>query len=239
MDTEYQQFQLPATSSFSFQPNGNLLTGAKRAMGYVPYGLLLLLLFILLLLTGIKFGELHKDVQAIKVHMGRMVHEWETYTEDTGLAPPTEDEANNKVVLERITPVQGSCKNDWVFFQSSCYLVHSGTSNWSQAEQQCVSHGGHLLVLNTVEELDYISKIVQIHRSYWIGLADHGNEGQWGWVDGTEMNPTLHVWDVGQPDNWGNKEDCGQIHHSVGRYRKMLNDADCKLNFSYICKVQA
>lgn len=78
MDTEYQQFQLPATSSFSFQPNGNLLTGktrvwpgggvlellwesglavcagAKRAMGYVPYGLLLLLLFILLLLTGIK-----------------------------------------------------------------------------------------------------------------------------------------------------------------------------------------
>lgn len=29
-------------------------------------------------------GELHKDVQAIKVHMGRMVHEWESYTEGTG-----------------------------------------------------------------------------------------------------------------------------------------------------------
>lgn len=78
-------------------------------MGYVPYGLLLLLLFILLLLTVnldpnakpaasphrsspalqtrspcFTVGELHKDVQAIKVHMGRMVHEWETYTEDTG-----------------------------------------------------------------------------------------------------------------------------------------------------------
>lgn len=44
-------------------------------------------------------------------------------------------------------------------FQSSCYLLSSGTSPWSQAEQHCASHGGHLLVLNTVEELVNLSTI--------------------------------------------------------------------------------
>lgn len=47
----------------------------------------------------------------------------------------------------------GNCKTDWVSFQSSCYLFSSSTSTWRQAEQQCASHGGHLLVLNTIEEL--------------------------------------------------------------------------------------
>lgn len=79
MDSEYQQFQFPATSSFSSRHFVNLQTGktpvgpcwdgvvelllethldmcagVKRTLVYVPYGLLLLLLFILLLLTGIK-----------------------------------------------------------------------------------------------------------------------------------------------------------------------------------------
>lgn len=78
MDSEYQQFQFPAANSFSSQYSVNLQTGktrvghgdsvlelllethlvvcagVKRTLVYVPYGLLLLLLFILLLLTGIK-----------------------------------------------------------------------------------------------------------------------------------------------------------------------------------------
>ena len=49
-------------------------------------------------------------------------------------------------------------------------------------------------------------------------------------------------WDKGQPDNWDyreNGEDCGQIHSSAIRKRKLWNDADCNLAYPYICETKA
>ncbi|KAK7933928.1 hypothetical protein WMY93_004824 [Mugilogobius chulae] len=46
-------------------------------------------------------------------------------------------------------------------------------------------------------------------------------------------------WDKGQPDDWDymeNGEDCGQLHSSNRRKRKLWNDADCSLKFRYICE---
>lgn len=37
---------------------------------------------------------------------------------------------------------------------------------------------------------DYISKIVEIQHSYWIGLVEREHEGHWSWVDGTDFNST-------------------------------------------------
>lgn len=47
----------------------------------------------------------------------------------------------------------GTCSEGWVSYQSSCYLVSITSITWSKAEEQCKAHGGHLLVLNTAEEL--------------------------------------------------------------------------------------
>lgn len=49
----------------------------------------------------------------------------------------------------------------------------------------------------------------------------------------------LRFWDEGQPDNWDymeNGEDCGQLHASAQRKRKLWNDADCNLLYRYICE---
>lgn len=49
-------------------------------------------------------------------------------------------------------------------------------------------------------------------------------------------------WDEGQPDNWFTAygdEDCGQIHNSAHRIRKLLNDGNCLSNFGYICEARA
>lgn len=48
-------------------------------------------------------------------------------------------------------------------------------------------------------------------------------------------------WDDGQPDNWDYREsgeDCGQIHSSEKRKRKMWNDADCNIRYPYICETR-
>lgn len=51
----------------------------------------------------------------------------------------------------------------------------------------------------------------------------------------------FRFWDDGQPDNWDyreNGEDCGQIHSSSKRIRKLWNDADCQLQYRYICEAR-
>lgn len=52
-----------------------------------------------------------------------------------------------------IVTTPGTCKEGWTSFQRSCYLLSTSTTTWSRAEEQCRSHGGHLVVLNNVEEL--------------------------------------------------------------------------------------
>uniref|UniRef100_A0A8C2XNQ6 C-type lectin domain-containing protein n=1 Tax=Cyclopterus lumpus TaxID=8103 RepID=A0A8C2XNQ6_CYCLU len=139
-----------------------------------------------------------------------------------------------------------TCMEGWVSFQTSCYVLASTAMIWSKAEEQCQRHGGHLVVLNNVEELvrftDYISKVVDIKYNYWIGLVEREHEGHWSWVDGTNFNSTPILWDNDQPDNWEyyseNGEDCGQIHASKRRKRKMLNDADCNLPYHFICETR-
>uniref|UniRef100_A0A3Q0SJ22 Asialoglycoprotein receptor-like 1 n=1 Tax=Amphilophus citrinellus TaxID=61819 RepID=A0A3Q0SJ22_AMPCI len=120
-------------------------------------------------------------------------------------------------------------------FLSHCYLLATTSVTWSKAEDLCKAHGGHLLVLNN----DYISKIIPVRHNYWIGLVERQHEGQWSWVDGTDLRSTPMFWDKGQPDDWDyreNGEDCGQLHGSERRKRKLLNDAECTQSYRYICE---
>uniref|UniRef100_A0A665TLN8 Asialoglycoprotein receptor-like 1 n=1 Tax=Echeneis naucrates TaxID=173247 RepID=A0A665TLN8_ECHNA len=116
----------------------------------------------------------------------------------------------------------------WVSFQSKCYLMSTSTVTWSKAESLCQSVRGHLLVLNSVEELDFISNVAEARYSYWIGLVEH-EEGHWTWVDGTDFNTTPTV----------NGEDCGQLHPSYRNQRKLWNDADCGQQYYYICESES
>ncbi|KAM3867683.1 asialoglycoprotein receptor 2-like [Diretmus argenteus] len=175
----------------------------KRRLVYVLYGVPVLLLLTLLLVTGIK------------------------------CIPPVQH------YLEPIVPVRGRCDEGWVFFQSSCYLLSTEIATWSRAEEQCKTHAAHLLVVNNVEELDYISKIVVVLEHYWIGLVEREHEGHWTWVDGTDYRTTPTFWDMDQPDDWDYRqqgEDCAQLHASQKRKRKLWNDADCNLSYRYICE---
>ncbi|XP_016122056.1 asialoglycoprotein receptor-like 1, partial [Sinocyclocheilus grahami] len=133
----------------------------------------------------------------------------------------------------------GPCQEDWVFYEDSCYFQSSSKKSWQIAEKNCVEKGSHLVVVNDLAELDFLSSIVKLSESYWIGLVEK-EEGQWSWVDGTDYSTTEHHWDVGQPDDWDvrvNGEDCGQLHARITVDRRRLwNDADCTISFPYICE---
>uniref|UniRef100_A0A3B3CDI1 Asialoglycoprotein receptor-like 1 n=1 Tax=Oryzias melastigma TaxID=30732 RepID=A0A3B3CDI1_ORYME len=142
--------------------------------------------------------------------------------------------ANHRSTLSSISPSRGSCREGWASFQGSCYWLSSTTATWKKAEETCRSHGAHLLVfINNLSPSnafqDFISQIVVVIFHYWIGLVEPHQEGEWTWVDGTDFSST--------PTE--NGEDCGQLHASVKRIRKLWNDADCNLSYRFICESKA
>ncbi|XP_049434240.1 asialoglycoprotein receptor-like 1 [Epinephelus fuscoguttatus] len=233
MESQYHQFGSSDNSPVSPVPGELRMTaqtGMKRIVVYVLYGVVVLLLLILLMVTGVKFSQLNKEVINVKLSLER-IH----LSSNSGATLP-------EVPLQKIATVSGTCREGWVSFQGGCYFLSTTGLIWHRAETQCKTLGGHLLVLNNVEELDFISQIVEITHNYWIGLVERTHEGHWSWVDGTDFNTTPNWWDVGQPDNWDyreNGEDCGQIHGFERRIRKKLNDADCGLQYRYICEIRA
>ncbi|XP_030594336.1 C-type lectin domain family 4 member E-like isoform X2 [Archocentrus centrarchus] len=236
MESQYHQFGSSDSSSVHEEPKILSQTGMKRIVIFVLYGLLVLLLLILLMVTGIKFSHLSKEITDIKQHLDKMNHGGTTSALSSGETTVTD------VFLEELSPVRGTCAEGWVSYQSHCYLLATTSVTWSKAEDLCKAHGGHLLVLNNVEELDYISKIIPVRHNYWIGLVERQHEGQWSWVDGTDLRSTPMFWDKGQPDDWDyreNGEDCGQLHGSERRKRKLLNDAECTQSYRYICEKRA
>ncbi|XP_062272741.1 asialoglycoprotein receptor-like 1 [Scomber scombrus] len=238
MDSEYHQFEAPHGSSVRREQKFTIEKGMKKIVVSVLYGVLVLLLLILLMVTGIKFSQLNKEVTDVKLHLDRISHRIPSSASSSALhtdgAKPVQE-----VLLSSLVPVRGMCREGWVSFQTSCYLLSRAAATWRKAEEQCRRDGAHLVVLNNVEEVDYISKIVDISVNYWIGLVERDHEDHWSWVDGTDFTSTQAFWDDGQPDNWDyreNGEDCGQLHASEKRKRKLWNDADCNLPYRFICE---
>ncbi|XP_031156664.1 asialoglycoprotein receptor-like 1 isoform X1 [Sander lucioperca] len=245
MMAQYHRFAPSDDSSVQEEHKATAQTvsaGLRRIVVYVLYGVLLLLLLILLMVTGIRFSQLNNGIADVKLSLERISNGGTTSSSSSGQEMVSCATTMQEVILQKLVPVQGTCREGWVSFQRSCYLLSSTTLTWSKAEERCQTHGAHLVVLNNVEELDYISKVVEIRYNYWIGLVERAHEGHWSWVDGTDFNSTPTFWDEGQPDDWDyreNGEDCGQIHSSVTRKRKMWNDADCNLSYPYICETKA
>ncbi|XP_069651825.1 C-type lectin domain family 17, member A-like [Haliaeetus albicilla] len=77
------------------------------------------------------------------------------------------------------------CPWGWAPFGGNCYLFVGGSRRWREAEGSCAAQGGHLLILNTPEEQDFVLRSAPQPRGYWLGLSDREQEGEWRWLDGT------------------------------------------------------
>ncbi|XP_047672852.1 C-type lectin domain family 4 member K-like [Tachysurus fulvidraco] len=64
------------------------------------------------------------------------------------------------------------------------YFTTKRTS-WSKAREECRSKRADLVIINSREEEEYISRVFA--GVAWIGLHDTVQEGKWMWVDCTEV----------------------------------------------------
>uniref|UniRef100_A0AAY4ESS0 C-type lectin domain-containing protein n=1 Tax=Denticeps clupeoides TaxID=299321 RepID=A0AAY4ESS0_9TELE len=117
----------------------------------------------------------------------------------------------------------------WRPLDERCYYFSTSTLPWDEARTDCDTKGARLMSITTVRERVRCTINSEI---YWIGLNDIAEEGKWEWVDGSTYDHYLENWRSGQPDNWDNNEDCGQVGGANGQW----NDENCGVRRRYICK---
>ena len=133
------------------------------------------------------------------------------------------------------TPIQG-CD---VTLNGSCYSHVDDSLNWNQAENCCVTWGGHLASIHSNDVNILLNSIRNRNRWTWIGLSDTANEGVYVWTDGTQYGYDNFA--PGEP-NSVNGESCFHFFNGINTW----NDFDCSSSSrdafgviiltSYICQ---
>lgn len=106
-------------------------------------------------------------------------------------------------------------------------------SGFSGAELNCQGKGGHLVSIHSFDEFQTISTRAQSlgMGDYWIGFHDAQVEGKFVWTDGSPDDFTF--WNGGEPNDYGNGEDCAHVYSSNGTW----NDLDCNALLNFVCKL--
>ena len=113
-----------------------------------------------------------------------------------------------------------------VIYNDSYYFVSNFSTTWTNSDSICNSLGGNLLVIETMEENQFIIDNLNLSDTHspglWIGLRQNFNSliysepnGGWEWVNGVQLtfnenNESWNIyqnWDIGQPNNVNIVED--------------------------------
>ncbi|XP_054471972.1 CD209 antigen-like protein E isoform X4 [Anoplopoma fimbria] len=149
------------------------------------------------------------------------------------------DQLNDNLtkVTKEMERLQLSSQQRWILFSSSCYLLSEESASWDESRQDCRDKGSDLVIVDTLEEQEFLSSIIR--KLTWIGLSDRDNEGTWIWIDGTPLSDTVKYWNE-PPNNGGGhpqsgEQDCVQI--VVRRNpRGNWNDLRCDKSRQWICE---
>ncbi|XP_019209903.1 CD209 antigen-like protein A isoform X1 [Oreochromis niloticus] len=199
--------------------------------------------------TGNKLSSMTEERDLLKENLSTTRNKLTSMTEERDLLKETLSTTRNKLTsmteerdllqanlaektneLERLQ--EKTCLTGWTIFSGSCYFPSVRSGIWGEARQDCRDKGADLVVIKNSEEQNFLATI--INDNTWIGLTDHGTEGQWKWVDGTPL--TLANWAKNEPNNGGSRhgeEDCVHIRAADQR---TWNDISCTAAMKWICK---
>jgi len=126
----------------------------------------------------------------------------------------------------------GVCAHGWQTMGLKCYYFsgQATVSTYSAGEAKCraLHPRAYLVSIHSKQENDWIADKTETYLTY-IGASDRTTENVWQWSDNSTWGYTN--WDLGQPDDWDNGEDCGIIHQD-GTWR----DIPCAgWNVGYVC----
>ncbi|KAG7335990.1 hypothetical protein KOW79_000683 [Hemibagrus wyckioides] len=84
------------------------------------------------------------------------------------------------------------CKMNWIQNGTSCYFFWMDPApwlTWGESQTRCTENKGHLVVIDTIEEQEFITQHISFYydqyHGYWIGLSKNNNT--WIWITGAAL----------------------------------------------------
>ena len=107
------------------------------------------------------------------------------------------------------------CRDPWTQLSTGCYLFQPRNSTWYEAKQTCKQSGGHLVEIESSEEVDALREAILSETwddtnidGIWIGLNDVFHDGTWVW-DHSGRPLEFSAWAADEPDNFRGAQHCG------------------------------
>ncbi|KAM9419855.1 uncharacterized protein ACWYII_022738 isoform 6-T6 [Salvelinus alpinus] len=151
-------------------------------------------------------------------------------------------------------PKPRNCAEDWEYYGGKCYYFSPDKLTWVQSRDECITRGGHLVIIGSREEQKFLDQQIgtkmlnKPEDKFWIGLTDSTNENEWLWVDNSSLNPSTRFW-LGnkEPDNWKGDggeypegEDCARMGEPSGTEDgKSWLDFNCNETQRRICETKS
>ncbi|XP_061671270.1 C-type isolectin Sp-CL4-like [Syngnathoides biaculeatus] len=133
------------------------------------------------------------------------------------------------------TPLEQCGLGFYRFNDDSCLKVLTFNANFATAQEMCTYIGGRVVVPANLKEYQKLVCTVAydfpVRLHYWVGATKHGDD--FVWADGSGTIPN-ELWANGQPDNFGNNENCVWINS--GSWGP-LNDGPCSEATSMVCQI--
>jgi hypothetical protein len=82
-------------------------------------------------------------------------------------------------------------------FNGHGYRLIKDRTSWARAKEKCEQMGGHLMCLESEEELAFAKKLSS-GRRLWMGARNTGG-GRWQWINGLPLPPGEPFWQKGDP----------------------------------------
>ncbi|XP_030794767.1 killer cell lectin-like receptor subfamily F member 2 isoform X2 [Rhinopithecus roxellana] len=119
------------------------------------------------------------------------------------------------------------CPNDWLLNQGKCYWFSTSFKTWKESQRDCTQLQAHLLVIQNVDELEFIQNSLKPGHFGCIGLYVTFRN-LWMWIDEHFLVPELFSV-IGPTDD----RSCAII---TGKW---VYSEDCSSTFKGICQRDA
>nr|QWY13098.1 IML1 [Mythimna separata] len=120
----------------------------------------------------------------------------------------------------------------------SFYKFHTIPQTWTDAKRVCALEGATFWHPENDNEanalLSFWNKTKPKIEWIYVGISDLLVEGAFETVDGKSISEVYNNWQPGQPDNYGEGQDCVYMYLKEGP--GYLDDYACDKKYSFICK---
>ncbi|XP_053335459.1 C-type lectin domain family 4 member C-like [Clarias gariepinus] len=133
----------------------------------------------------------------------------------------------------KIAELQKFLNLGWNYFNSSVYIVINELKTWTESRKSCTERGADLVIINSKEEQEFVTKLRGAGGQAWIGLSGSVRENKWKWVDDTTL--ITGFWYSEEPNSAAGEDRCvitGKTSDSV----KDWGVYSCSDQYKYICE---